>query len=95
MFVAQRYLRRFGAWRRARDWSEQRSVWRFIIDRCEETSTWLAMITVVCTLGGVSIDPAKANAICMLGTGVATLIAVSTRQKAPCDSPQQPPSGGV
>jgi hypothetical protein len=55
-------------------------MWQWMLDRLSERSTWFAMITAGGTLGGMAIEPDKAEAIGFIGTLIASGIAASTRE---------------
>jgi hypothetical protein len=50
----------------------------YIVDRAKERSTWVGVIGVLSALG-IGIEPALADAIIAVGTGLAGLIGIFTR----------------
>jgi hypothetical protein len=52
-----------------------------MLDRFSERSTWGALLTAAGTLGGMAVEPEKAEAIGFLGTLVASGIAAATRER--------------
>lgn len=55
-------------------------MWRWMLDRLSERSTWFAVITAGGTLGGMAVEPEKAEAIGVLGTLAASCVAAATRE---------------
>lgn len=56
-------------------------MWRWMLDRFSERSTWGALLTAAGTLGGMAVEPEKAEAIGFIGTLVASGIAAATRER--------------
>ena len=55
-------------------------VWAWLVARLGEKSTWGGLVAAIGTVAGIAIVPEKAEAIATLGTFVASLIAVATRE---------------
>jgi hypothetical protein len=69
------FLKNFGAW---------------LLARLQEKSTWGALTAAVATLLGMHFAPASADAIGLIGTFIASGVAVSTREAPKGGAAEQP-----
>lgn len=56
-------------------------MWRWLMERFMEKSTWGAVLTSGATLTGMAVAPDKAEAIGTIGMLVASGIAAATRER--------------
>jgi hypothetical protein len=66
------------------DWDDLK-IW--LLHRLQEKSTWGGIITVVVTLVGAQLAPAKSDAIETAGMTIASMIAIATKERKPVDEP--------
>lgn len=64
------------------------SVWRFLLARAQEPSSWRGAILVLSGVVGVTIEPALALQIVSVGVSVAGLIGILTADKPEVEPPQ-------
>ena len=55
---------------------------KWALERLQEKSTWLGIVGLASSIGWY-LDPAMANSIIQLGVGLASAIAVITKEKSP------------
>lgn len=54
---------------------------KWIIERLKEKSTWIAIFTVLASVGGVTVAPELKEAIISTGLGIVSLVAILTKEK--------------
>jgi hypothetical protein len=61
---------------------------KYIVARMAEPSTWRGIVFMLTSIG-ITIQPELVGPIIAIGTGVAGLIGVLTKDKAPAPEPQR------
>jgi hypothetical protein len=63
------------------------SVWRFLLARAQEPSSWRGAILIVCGVVGISLDSALTLHIISVGVSIAGLIGILTADKPDAEPP--------
>jgi hypothetical protein len=53
-----------------------RALLAYLVDRLDERSTWVWIVSMVGTIAGVAVDPARASAIAAVGATAGTLLGI-------------------
>lgn len=53
-------------------------MWKYLLERLSERSTWLGVISII-TVAGVAITPEQSEAVVNAGVAVAGVVAVFTK----------------
>lgn len=65
------------------------ALWRFMLDRAQEPSSWRGLILALSGIAGIAIEPALALHIISAGVSIAGLVGILTADKPDGDAPSE------